>query len=527
MNKKISNKKILNGNKFSRKAFSIRFRIILGLLIIIYIAGFCNADNCYALTAYSSYTYDLYENPAKAPQAYLPKEVFFGNDLKVGRLNNPGDLFVGPDNNIYLLDSGNNRLIIFDENWNLLKILDTLNNAGKADSFKNPQGIYVSNDKVIYVADTENYRILILDENGNILKEIKEPKSDVISENFIFKPIRLVMDKGKRLYAVSQGAYEGLMEFDVDGNFTGFVGANRVTPNLIDYFWKRISTKEQRAGLMAFLPTEFNSVDVDSDGFIFATTGSIDYTNLAFYEDQNNVQPIRKLNPAGQDILRRTSVLKPIGDLGTEINISGTIRGPSVFIDVCVEDSGIYNCLDGKRGRIFTYNSDGDLLYVFGGLGYQKGTFRAPVAIDSLNDYIIVLDKTGNRITIFEPTNYGKLIKDAVRKHYTGKYDEATQRWQEILKLNANYDLAYVGVGKALLRQDKYKEALEMFRLGNHREYYSKAFKLYRKQVVGENFGLIVFSVIAVIFILRYIRKLLRHGRKSQSYLSDVYYKAR
>ena len=52
----------------------------------------------------------------------------------------------------------------------------------------------------------------------------------------------------------------------------------------------------------------------------------------------------------------------------------------------------MYSLLDRRRGRIFTYDHEGNLLYIFGGLGTQAGTFVTPVAIENIGNTIIVLD---------------------------------------------------------------------------------------------------------------------------------------
>jgi hypothetical protein len=54
------------------------------------------------------------------------------------------------------------------------------------------------------------------------------------------------------------------------------------------------------------------------------------------------------------------------------------------FVDIAARPDGLYSVLDRQRGRIFTYESDGHLLYVFGGLGTTESTFRVPVALDVL-----------------------------------------------------------------------------------------------------------------------------------------------
>lgn len=73
--------------------------------------------------------------------------------------------------------------------------------------------------------------------------------------------------------------------------------------------------------------------------------------------------------------------------------------------------------------------------------------------------------------------------------------------------------MAYVGIGRAFLRQRKFEEAMKNFKLGNHRKYYSRAFYYHRREVIGRNFGLIV-GVLAACFLALYI--IIRVREKSQ-----------
>ncbi|NLW56556.1 MAG: hypothetical protein GX050_08085, partial [Firmicutes bacterium] len=163
----------------------------------------------------------------------------------------------------------------------------------------------------------------------------------------------------------------------------------------------------------------------------------------------------------------------------------------------------IYSVLDRVRGRIFTYDVDGNLLYVFGGLGEQLGTFFPPVALDCLDDQMLVLDAAKNQVTIFAATDYQRRIHAAIDLYNRGRYDEAAQQWKSILRYNANFDLGYTGIGKALFLKGEYKEAMDNFRLANNRPDYSKAYRLYRKEVIGKNFGWIMFGLLlAVVFMV-------------------------
>lgn len=85
--------------------------------------------------------------------------------------------------------------------------------------------------------------------------------------------------------------------------FKSFIGANRVHVDAVEYFWKSISTKAQREQMVMYTPTEFTNLDINDEGFLYATNGD-DYGD-----------PIKKLNAQGADILRREGYYKPSGDL--------------------------------------------------------------------------------------------------------------------------------------------------------------------------------------------------------------------
>lgn len=472
-----------------------------------------------AAPPYESYTYDYWGNVVYAPYAYLVYKVINGDTLGIGKLNTPSDMFVSKDGKIYIADSGNNRIVIMDSSWSLVGVIDSFNNKGKKDTFKNPQGLYITDDGHIYVADTDNGRIVELGPSGEFIREIGAPKADIIPKDFIYKPMKLVLDKAKRIYVIAQNVNQGIIELNADGGFQGYMGASRVTPNMVDYVWKMISTREQRAGMELFVPTEYNNIAIDDEGFLYVTTSALSdaqiQSAIQSRSTDDRVAPIRRLNLTGTDVLRRRGFFPPAGDI--QFPYIGSVRGPSMLVDVAVDDkSGTYSVLDRKRGRIFTYDDDGNLLYIFGGIGEQAGTFESPSAIGVLGDYIIVLDSKLNSITVFSITEYGSLIKQALELHHAGKYTEAADKWQQVLHYNANYELAYIGLGKSLLRQDRFAEAMENFKLGNKRDYYSKAFQYYRKDMVEQHFGLIVGTIaliiVAIWLLAKYKNKIFKRG---------------
>ncbi|WP_238590847.1 YIP1 family protein [Paenibacillus beijingensis] len=464
-------------------------RLRIMMLLFLLLSSIAGVAVPASAAPYEGYNYSWWGDPEPAPVPYLPSVQIGGEQLSIGSFNAPDDLFITPNGTIYIVDTGNNRIVILDDNWKLIRIISSFENNGTKDGFSRPQGIFVDQEGSVFVADTGNKRIVELTEEGRLVRVIGAPVADVLSAGFVYEPIKLVVDSANRLYVVGKGVFDGIMQFDSGGKFAGFIGVNKVKFNPVDLFWKRVSTAEQRSKLELFIPVEFNNVDIDSEGFIYVTTS-----------EKFSDQPVKRLNPSGADVLKRAGYFPPKGDI--RFITGGTRGGTSSILSVAYDSYGIYSILDGTRGRIFTYDREGKLMYIYGLLGEQVGTFKTPVEIDMLGDRMVVLDKGLNQLVVFEPTRYGKVIRDAVIHTDTSEEDKAVAEWQEALKLNNNLEIAYLGIGKAELRQGNNAEAMKNFKLGMHREYYSRAFERYRKDFMWENFGKIALSLLLGITLL-------------------------
>lgn len=445
---------------------------------------------------YQTYNYDYWDDIYYTPAAYIPDGNISGADLGTGVLTNPQDIFVADDGRVYIADTGNNRIIILKDDMTLEKIIDTFDNAGTPDTFKSPTGICVTENNEIYIADTENLRVVALKEDGSLLKIIQNPTSEVLEEGFIFSPLKVSVDYADRVYVIAKNMFQGIMAFDENGNFTGFSGTIKVSISTYEKIWRRLSTKAQRQRQLQFIPTEFTGVDMAPDGFVYATN-----------VDTDGQQSVRRLNPKGQDVIKKKKGETLSGDLYSALG--GEYAGSSRIVDVVYRGNGIYSFVDYTRGRIFTYDDEGDLLYVFGGRGSQEGTFKSPAALEVKDDKILALDAYRGEILTFVATEYGKLINEAVSLRYDGDEASAVKVWQEVLKLDSNFELAYVGIGKSYLASGDNKKAMEYLKLGMDREYYSIAFKRYRDDILKENLGYILTGGLLLV-VIAFARKMIK-----------------
>lgn len=476
-------------------------KISLSLLaaIVIYSTFCLDGLTVQASAEQSSYNYSFWREAVPAPPAYLPTMIINGHELGIDALQTPSDIFVANNHEIYIADTGNNRIVILNDVFEYKDTIDSFQVDGAKQTFSSPEGVYVTNENHVYIADTGNSRVVHLDDKLDLVKVIDEPESEMLANNFSFRPKKVAVDDAGRTFVLSEGVFDGFMEFSVDGYFTTFIGANRVQVDAVDYLWRRFATREQRSQMVMFVPTEFTSLDLDEDGFIYAT--NIDHSD----------DVIKKINARGDDILRREGYFNPIGDIDYDRD-----QGPSRLIDIAVADHGIYSVLDSRRGRIFTYNNDGFLLYVFGELGNKVGEFHTPIAIERFDDFFLVLDQELGEITVFRSTAYGHTIDEAVRSYEQGDEDRAQALFEDIVNMNINLEFAYTGIGKALLRKDQFEDAMYNFEQSLDRRNYSKAYLLYRNAILRDNFSLvmgIIFSVVAAWIGFSVYRKRLKRKR--------------
>ncbi len=461
-----------------------------------------------AKTIYT-YTYDYWGIEREAPDAYRATDFITGDQLGIGDFKEPKGMFT-KDNRIYVCDSGNNRIVILERANHKVVFVDQFYEFlgdTSIHTLSSPSDIYVADNGDMYICDTNNQRVVQLSSDRELKKELVRPVDETVDQAGDFLPQKVVVDASGRILVLVKNYNKGFIQYKVNGDFAGFIGANEVKFNMIDYMWKLISTKEQRSRMIQFVPTEYNNLSLDKDGFVYCTTSVFNEAELM----SDQAKPIRKLNAMGTDILIKNGTYPPIGDIWWD-NAAG-INGASTLIDVTAMDNDTYYAIDQKRGRIFGYDSQGKLLYAFGSVGNKLGHFLYPTALDHMGYDLLVLDSKTAGISIFTFTEFGKLINDALVEYRKGNYEISAQYWDQVLNQDGNYDLAYIGIGRSLFRQGRYKEAMEYFKLKYDDDNYSKAFQLYRKEWIEKHIGLIMgaFAAILLIYgIMKFVKRIKR-----------------
>ncbi len=459
--------------------------------------------------AYQTYTYSSTGVSQYSPDAYYPssRQVLFGKwkgeDIF---LNKPQDIFVDKYKNVIISDTGNNRVIILDQNFKLITVLDSFKDSkGEVSTFNTPLGLYRHSDDRLFVCDSENERIVVFKKDWTFDKYISAPDPDSMYDGFFFKPVSVAFDSTGRLNVVCQNETMGILAMSEDSEFEGFIGAITVTPTASEIFWRLFMTEEQIAKSIKLIPSPYNNIAADSRGFIYATsstfsTGEI-YAQVQSKDKTGSKSPIKRFTPSGEDVLKRNGYYAPLGDLEFPFTNTTTDTGASTIEDVAVGENDVYSLMDSRHNKIFTYDGEGNLLYAFGGSGNSLGNFMQMGAIDYFGKDIIVLDKEGSSITLFTQTDYGKLIDQVISLQRQRKYTETIPIWEQIKAANNNFDLAYVGIGKSLLQQGEYGKAMEYFYAADVPEQYSQAMKFDRGEKL-ENIAILIPIVIVVLVVL-------------------------
>lgn len=535
----------------------MQIKKVLSLALILLFASYP------ALSA-ETYTYDFHGNAVMLKSAYSVAKTIDGVSLGLEPFSNLNSSYVDARGFIYLADSGNGRIVVLKPDYTLDRVISIFTRPdGSADALVYPTDVAVSGNGDIYVADQKARRIVVLGEGGELLNEITKPVSDVLGEDFMFTPTRLALSSVGGLYVVAQGVTEGIMEMSQTGEITRFVGAAKVKVKPLEYLWKLISTDRQRAQLTQYVPTEYNNLFIDPDGFIYGTisTVSSDDQKAAMQQSLYNVRGIsmapatliaslnlvmsvisfyqpeasltlRKINIIGNDILRRRGYSLPAGDVEFETTawsaeLTRATLGASALVDVAVHPNGVYSILDQRRGRVFSYDESGVLLYAFGGIGSTEGAFLRPTSLSYCGDDILVTDAYKQTAVVFAPTDFVRDIFAALDAYEADDYDLALSLWRDTVEYCSNFDVGHIGIGRALLRQEDYKGAMDAFRLAQFRDGYDAAFQLYRRDMLRANFAWLIIALALVIGAWVLGAKLVsarRHKLKKRGYFASLRY---
>ena len=388
----------------------------------------------------------------------------------------PEDLFV-KNELIYVADSGNGRIIVYDTESR------TAAELGQ-DILKSPTGLFVTDDR-IFVADYGHACVFVLNKSFEIIQKIERPQNELFGKDASFKPQKVLVDSGGNIYVVSDGSFEGMLQFSSDGVFIGYYGVNQASITPIEALQDIFFTSAQKDSRFRRIPKTIRNAAVGQNDLVYSVTR----------ETVGNA--IAKHNMAGENIL----------------SSKGALNDERNFVDVALSPDGFIYALS-DTGLIYEYDNDGNLAFSFGGRAVsseRNGLFTVASALDIDSDGIIyVLDKERALIQVFYPTDFAAKTHRAVLSLKSGDYDESKAIWEELLKLNGMSRLAHNGYGRTLFRERDFEAAAGHFKLAQNRKNYSEAFWEIRNGWLTENLTYLFAALILMVFIFAVLAKLNR-----------------
>ena len=246
--------------------------------------------------------------------------------------------------NIYVADSGNDRVQKFDSSGNFLLAWGT---DGSGDGqFRSPYGIAVDASDNVYVTDTANGNVQKFDSSGNFLLKVAG----------VSDPNGVAFDSSGNVY-VSEGSNSNdITKFDSSGNF------------LLE--WGGIGTGDgQFKGI--------KGVAVDGSGNVYAIEGGgSGYCRLQKFDSSGNF--LLKWGSCGS------------GD--------GQFKNPR---GIAVDGSGNVYVVDSNNHRVQKFDSSGNFLLKWGTEGQEDGQLKYPhgIAFDGSGNVYLTNDNRVHKFT--------------------------------------------------------------------------------------------------------------------------------
>ena len=423
----------------------------------------------YAGATTFTFSLDRNGNRIRTQNAFLPSRTI--TDLG---LFSPEDIFICQNNMLYIADTGNRRIIIYDIANS--EVVYTLQHP----SFSSPTGVFVNTRNEIYVADARAESVFLFSPDFELVETFTRPTAIVFGDT-LFAPTSVVADNRGNMYIVGEGMYGGVLQLSANGDFLGYFTTNRATITWAEAFRELFYTREQREAAAFRLPPTFSGIAIGHDGIIYTTTAG------------QEINGLRKHNTAGNDMFMHN------------------LQTPDALSSVTVDESGIIYAAD-RNGSIYIYTRTGEFMFAFGGFRdfYDvAGTFTelVAIAVDAGGD-IWTLDREKGFLQSFTQTEYTAAVFAALGYFEQGLYMDAYHAWLQVLARNEMSALAHNGIGMAYLYMSQYEQARTHFMIAGNRDYYSEAFWEIRYEWLQRYLPMVVSVIAGLMFLLFLIKKI-------------------
>lgn len=407
--------------------------------------------------------------------AYLPLGIY--QDLK---LKNAQDMAV-ENNKIYIADTGNRRVLVVDIATNTIMEIK--------GPFSQPVGIAADAQGRIYVADYKKDSVFRFDAEGNLELTFTRPDSPAYGVDNMFKPRSVAPSGDGGVYLLVDGATNGIVQMNAEGEFVGFFASNTAYIPLIFKIYDLIMTDEQMATYNLGMPDRFGEIMMGTDGLVYTTQAS-DATKL------------KRLSYSGVDLFANR-------------HNNATLSYP---IDMDMTQDGTIYILH-QDGYVSELSHDGVLLYRFGGTLLdvaREGLIQTAEGLGVDDDgNVYILDKSLGQVHVFAPTSSHEQTRQALNAYYAGDYEQSAELLDEVLRYNGTSYHTRLYRGKLYMHMGDYESALDQFYLAKEKTEYSAAYWEIRNIFLQEN-GLWILLVLLAVAGGWIVFRLIRPSRNEE-----------
>lgn len=305
-----------------------------------------------------------------------------GNALTEAQFNNPHDIDMDDNGNVYIADRWNHKIRKLDTKTGIVSTLAGTGEIGSADGpgataeFYEPWGLAVGPDGYIYIADTKNYKIRRMDTLGNVITVAGSGSFGVangpaLSSRFA-RPSAIAVDHNGIIYVGDQLGH------------TIRKVANGVVTTLAGKAF--IDGRQDGVGGNATFHRPYN-LEVDKEG------------NVYVMDNWNHL--IRKVSPIG--------VVTTVAGSGSIGSTDGPVDSAKFNFpwDMAISDEGTIYFMDGynyilrkiENGRVETIAGEAAEEGAADGFGDQARFSGATgIALDSRNGDLYIGDAYNNLI---------------------------------------------------------------------------------------------------------------------------------
>ncbi|MBN1219786.1 MAG: TIGR03663 family protein [Anaerolineae bacterium] len=282
-------------------------------------------------------------------------QIWGSNGNGDGQFVTPRNVAVAPDGRIYVADSGNHRIQVFDSNGNFLFKWGSQGNG--PGQLNEPWGLAVAADGTVFVADTWNHRIQKFSANGEPLGSFgafANVQSDPQAEPGTFwGPRDIAIDATGNLYVTDTGN-KRIQKFTPAGQFMQAWGGGGIVPG----------TFEEPVG-----------IDIDSQGNFYVA----DTWNRRIQKFDPDFNPLTQWEVVGWES-------------------EGVVNKPYLAID----DQDRVFITDPEGYRVIAYDNSGQVIVTWGQYGQDRASFALPVGLDfDPQGNLLVADSDNNRVMKF------------------------------------------------------------------------------------------------------------------------------